>query len=61
MARLTTKLLFYALLAFGLWYLLTKTELGSGFSRDVIKMSGFVSTNTSEGLRSAQNVTGRLF
>lgn len=60
MGRLTTKLLFYVLIAFGLWYLLRQTTLGSGFSSDLMKMGGYVSTNTSEGLRTAQNITGRF-
>jgi hypothetical protein len=61
MGRLINKLLFTGVLAFMLWYLLRQTTLGAGFTGDLMKMGGYVSTNTSEGLRTAQNVSGRLY
>ena len=54
MGRITNKFIFLIIVAFGIWYLLRKTTLGSAFSNDMFEAGGFFSTNTREGLGSAK-------
>ena len=54
MGRITNKLIFLVVIAFGIWYLLRKTTLGTSFSNDMFKMSGYANQSASEGLDSAR-------